>query len=156
MSQYCLRHSSPRASVKCRFGPLIACFDLFDLRFLFEVVWLKCRFCFLKCRFSEEERPKKKGKMKKKKKMKKHQNSSEGLSELCLKNDSFFTFSKGSPSCALNNTKRCPCLKLDRVVAVPVSTQPLSLEVSDRRGGYLKPLILQCSRCLSLSLRALG
>ena len=31
---YYLRHSSPRASVRCRFGPLSASFDLFDLYFL--------------------------------------------------------------------------------------------------------------------------
>ena len=34
-----LRKSSPRASVKCRFGPLSAGFDLFDLYY-----FLKCRF----------------------------------------------------------------------------------------------------------------
>ena len=42
-----LRHNSPRASVKCRFGPLSAVFHLFDLL----LSCLKCRFGCLSAGF---------------------------------------------------------------------------------------------------------
>ena len=37
MNSHFLRHSSPRASVECRLGPVSARFDLFDLALLFQV-----------------------------------------------------------------------------------------------------------------------
>ena len=65
-----LEDSSPRASVKCRFGPLSAGFDLFNFCFLFEVpVREKC-----KKKLKNKQNAKKQTKIPR-----------EGSSKLCLK-----------------------------------------------------------------------
>ena len=89
-----LRHSSPRASVKCRLGPLSAGLDLFVFFFKCRLGGLSAGFGVLTAVFFFSEK-----KRKKMKKQKKDEKNARNKDEKKIKIPR-----KGCPSCALNDT----------------------------------------------------